>query len=81
MEELTTPEGLKFRSMAYLETEKLAYPLEQMDEWKQINVVNALNLKGLNAAFAGEKKFICEGIPSVQEILFQLSDSVEPPGT
>lgn len=75
MVELVTAQGWKFNSCACVNIGGTYYDLDEMTPEQKRNVMGALNVQGLNAAYAGKAVFTAKGIPSVAEIARDLEQS------
>lgn len=69
--ELTTAKGHKFWYESLVTIGTKEYAINEMDPEQQVYLAAAINIKGLNAAFAGERVFSAK-LPPAKEVFREL---------
>lgn len=75
MHKLVTEDGWEFNAQSFVKINGQYYDLDDLNDQQRDYVAAALNVQGLNAAYAGKYIFQAEGLPPFAEVF---PDLVEP---
>lgn len=72
MHKLVTKGGWEFNAASYVRIGGKYVDLDDLTEEQQKYVATTLNVKALNAAYAGKREYRAEGLPDVREVFPEL---------
>lgn len=68
MHKLVTKDGWEFNAASYVKINGKYVDLDDLTQEQQAYIATALNIKALNAAYAGKREYRAEGLPAFRDV-------------
>ena len=72
MHKLVTKDGWEFNAASYVKINGEYVDTNELTEEQRAYVATLLNVRALNAAYAGKREYRAEGLPDVREVFPEL---------